>query len=217
MSRPPSLSFLIALLLISSTTACGSGGVENQTEISPTVDVVQTGIAGTLMALPTNTVSPTFTNTPTFTPTETETLTPIPTIIETPTSTLAPQFLAISKRCGIYYSVRTGQSIMLYYAGWGVRGQDLAQQWASNLTAILTIDGVQVAGSQQGPSKQVPYSCSTMGEDVYAVYYRAFIPNLAPGQHNIGVKLNALGAMSDGDQVYGPGLLFEQAFLITAK
>ena len=207
---------LIILLVISTLTACGTGEAVAPTEQAPTVDIVRTSIAETLLALPTDTASP-ISSTATFTPTVTETLMPTSTVFETPTATLAPQFLAVSQRCGTFYTVKSGQSILLYYAGWGVFGQDLAQQWTSNLAAILTVDGVQVAGSLQGPSKQVPYSCTSLGENIYALYYRAFIPELAPGQHNVVVKLNALNALTDGAQVYGPGLLFEQAFVITAK
>lgn len=207
----------IAFLLISAITACGPSESVLQTATAQTAQALQTAVAETLTAEPTDTPKPTLTYTPTVTPTETATITPTPTITLTPTSTPAPQPLLLRKVCGTSYVVKAGQPIKLFYGAWGVFGLDLAQQWTTNLTVDLTIDGNSVKGYQQPPTTQLPYNCKSIAAGVYILYYMTVLPELAPGAHNVKVTIKALAALSDGAAVYGPGLLDEQTFTITVK
>ena len=101
-----------AFLLLSTITACGPSESALQTATVQTEQAIQTAVAGTLTAEPTNTPIPTDTPTSTFTPTETATTTP--TLAYTPTSTPAPQPLLLRKVCGTSYVVRAGQPIKLF-------------------------------------------------------------------------------------------------------
>ena len=206
-----------AFLLLSTITACGPSESALQTATVQTEQAIQTDVAGTLTAEPTNTPRLTSTCTPTFTPTDTATITPVPTDTSTPTSTPAPQPLLLRKVCGTSYVVKAGQPIKLFYGGWGVVGLDLAQQWTSVLTVDLTVDGLTVKGYQQPPTTKLPYNCGPTAAGIYMLYYIAVIPDLAPGTHNVKVTMKASSALSDGSAIYGPGLLSEQTYQITSK
>lgn len=106
---------------------------------------------------------------------------------------------------------------MLLYGGWAVLTLELAQQWTSVLTVDLTIDGKLVKGYQQPPTKNNPFTCGAITPGLYYLYYIAVIPELTPGQHNVKFIMKASSALSDGQEVYGPGLLTEQSFVITSK
>lgn len=181
----------------------------------------------TLTPSPTNTLTPTTTQTSTatstFTPTEippSATFTPSPT--STPTATITPTFkpvqhLLLRPRCASSYTVKAGQSTEIYYGSWGVKGKDLANQWVSALQVKLAIDGQSVAGKLQTVSNYLPYNCAGQEADVFWLYYRAVIPALSPGSHNVYVTYSSTASLSDGLNVYGPGQFVENTFTITAN
>jgi len=158
---------------------------------------------------------PTHTPSPTESPKPTETAPP-PTATATPTP--APQPLLLRRSCGRDYVVRAGEAIEIFYGGWGVRGLDLAEQWATALTVDLTIDELTVQGHQEPPAPDLPYNCPKDLEDSYWLYYRAIVPQLAPGTHHVTVTFNALRALPDGyGGTFGPGQIAQQTFQITAQ
>lgn len=207
------LNLILSMILVLLIPAC-SASLESGMERTPTIDaarLIDTAIAQTLTAAPTNTPVPseTPTTTPTVTPTVTETPLPSPT--------LAPQILLLRKVCGITNSVDAGRTIILYYGGWGVAGSELAQKWVNNLVVDLTIDGQMIAGVQHGPSTNLPYNCGPTRSDVVFLYYTAIVPGLAPGNHTAVVTYKALVAMSDGFSTLGPGVVDTVTFVIVAR
>jgi hypothetical protein len=172
----------------------------------------------TVLLTPTN-LPPSLTPSPTKTLTPTETVPPptaTATITLTPTPT--PQPLLLRRPCGRDYVVRANEAIEIFYGAWGLLGLDLAQQWATALTVELTIDGLPVEGQQQPPVTDLPFNCKPEKADVYWVYYKVVVPELAPGTHNVTVTYHALRALPDGSGViYGPGQLLMNTFRITSQ
>jgi len=166
-------------------------------------------------APPPTSSQPSQTPTPTEMPNPTETA---PPKTATATPTPVPQPLLLRRACGRDYVVRANEAIEVFYGGWGVRGIDLARQWATALTIDLTIDGLPVEGHQQPPAADLPYNCPKDVEDSFWLYYSAVIPQLAPGTHHVNVTFNALRALPDGYAgTYGPGQIARQTFRVTAQ
>jgi hypothetical protein len=178
-----------------------------------------------LFGSPTQATPPTSTELPpsqtpweTQTPAPTATMPP-PTATVTATATPIPQPLLLRGACGTEYAVRTGESIEIFYGGWGVLGYDLAQQWATAITVQLTIDGLLVEGQQLPPSTDLPYNCLPESSgDIYWVYSRTLVSELSPGLHIVTVTMQALRAIPDGaGRFYGPGLIGYTKFEIMAQ
>jgi hypothetical protein len=114
--------------------------------------------------------------------------------------------------------VKADWPLQIYYGGWGVKGKELADQWWTALTAEFTIDGQPISGEIQLPTTDLPYNCSPSKEETYWLYYMVIIPGLSAGDHDVSVKFYSLRALSDGTgYTFGPGLLFENTFKITAQ
>lgn len=208
---------LLSFLMVWVLTACGPSATDLQTATAMVEQSINTSVAATLTAEPTDTPLPTSTSTLTTTPTQTATITPTSTNTVSPTATLAPQLISLRKACGTSYSARAGQPVMLIYGGWAVATLDLAQQWTSVLSVDLAIDGKTVKGYQQPPTQNRPFTCGSTNSGLYYLYYMALIPDLQAGQHTVLVTMNASRALSDGNEMFGPGLLSEQAYTITVK
>jgi hypothetical protein len=188
---------LLTFVLLLFGTSCAGG--EPATPQAPTV--------APTMPPPTRTPMPTATSTATLLP-------PSPTATATP----VPQPVLLRRRCGRDYVVRVGEPIELFYGGWGVLGDDLAQQWATAFSADLTIDGEPVEGRQQPPSPELPLNCQAGPADIRWLYYRAVLPGLSAGRHDVTVTFNALRGLTDGyGPVYGPGQMARQTFRLTAE
>jgi hypothetical protein len=135
------------------------------------------------------------------------------------TETPVPQPILLRRPCGKGYIVRADEPLQIFYGGWGVRGKELADQWATSLVIELAIDGQPVAGEIQSPTHDLPYNCRPSGhEDTYWVYYMTSIPGLPPGDHHISVVFSSLRPLPDGSgPIWGPGEMFENSFIITAQ
>lgn len=203
------LQIHLACLVVLALSACAAFQGTPTQIIPPT----QTAIPPSETPLPTHTPSPT----PTTTPTETippPTLTPTITLTPTPT----PQQLLLRRVCGRDFVVRANQPIEIFYGGWGVLGLDLAREWVTSLTVLLTIGGNRVEGSQQPPAPELPLNCRPDTGDTYWIYYKAVIPGLAPGFYNVTMAFKASKALPDGSGViYGPGQIAKQTFRITSQ
>lgn len=195
MNKPFGQVFLVLVLLAILLSGCATAS----TPIAPTLTPLP----------PTDTPAPTATHTHTPTPTDT----PIP-----PTPTVAPQPLLLRRSCGRDYIVKAGEPIQILYGAWALKGKEIADQWATNLTVNLKIDGQPISGEVNGPVPDLPYNCPKDYEDSYWLYFVANIPELSEGRHDITVTFNALRALPDGyGDTYGPGLLAEQTFRVTAQ
>jgi hypothetical protein len=161
--------------------------------------------------------SPAPTVTPSDTPAPSDT--PVPT--RTPvlaTSTPIPQPLLLRRPCGRDYVVRADEPVEIYYGGFGSKGKELAEQWATALTVELTIDGEVIPSEAHAPAPDLPYNCADDYEDSYWIYFTAAIPSLSAGRHDVTVTFNALRPLSDGYGTnYLPGQLATQTFRITAQ
>lgn len=183
----------------------------------------------TVTPSPTRTPTPPPTSTPTQTGTPTLTLTAIPptaTYTPSPTFTPAPtntptfvqvQNLLLRPKCGSSYTVKANQYIQIFYGGWGVKGKDLANQWASVLQVKLTIDGQSIGGKLQAVGSYLPYNCTAQESDVYWLYYKVVIPGLAAGDHTAYVTYSSSAGLSDGTGVFGPGQFLENTFTLKAR
>lgn len=94
----------------------------------------------------------------------------------------------------------------------------MAQLWTSVLQVELIIAGEVVEREQQAPSMELPLNCDEIPEGVYVLYYRAVMPALAPGTHQVIVTIDALRPLPDGfGRTYGPGQIAVQTFRILAE
>ena len=160
--------------------------------------------------------TPTLTPSPTQTPTETPTVTPVPPT-ETFTPTPVPQPLLLRRKCGRSYVVKANEPLQLFYGGWGVKGKELADNWATSLIVNLTIDDEVISGELQPPTRDLPYNCTTDSEDIYWLYYVVTIPGISPGEHHVRVTFSSLRALSDGFTHFSTGQLVEQTFLLITR
>jgi hypothetical protein len=162
---------------------------------------------------PSPTIAPSDTPVPSDTPIPSDT--PVP-----PTPTPSPQPLLLRRPCGRDYIVEANYPLQIFYGGWGVRGKELADQWATALTIDLTIDGQPTAGDLQLPEPDLPFNCRPDPyEDLYWLYSIVVIPEGLPvGTHDVSVVFNALRALPDGSGlIFGPGRLLENTFRIIAQ
>jgi hypothetical protein len=126
--------------------------------------------------------------------------------------------LLLRRSCGKDYAVKANEAVQIYYGGWSLRGEELANQWATALVVALEIDGELIPGEIQGPVPDLPYNCPKDLEDSYWLYFIATIPGLEPGDHQVSVTFNSLKALPDGyGDTYRIGPLSEQTFTITAQ
>lgn len=202
----------VGVCIVIFLSGCGPGQLLGPT-ITPTPTLTQT-------PLPTNTFTPTQTPTPTPIP-PTLTYTPSPTIMPTSTNTpafLPTQHLLLRPKCGSSYTIQSGQNVEVFYGSWGVKGKDLANQWASVLKVTLAIDGQFIGGKLQAVSGYLPYNCTSQTSDTYWLYYRAVIPALSPGAHTANVIYSSSTGLSDGvSGSYGPGQFLENSFMINVN
>ena len=98
-------------------------------------------------------------------------------------------------------------------------GKELADQWSTNLTVELTVDGQSIDGELQPPSEELPLRCNASVAGQYWIYHVAVIPGLSPGDHSVTVTFNALRPLPhepDG-AIYGPGEIAKLTFTISAR
>ena len=226
MKSPSFLLFVILCILLSSCIPATPQSISLPTSIPPTSVPSPTSLPITSTHSPTSipitsTLSPspspteprpTATRTPTGTPIPSDT--PIP-----PTPTPPPQPLLLRRPCGRDYVVRADKPLQIFYGGWGVRGKELADQWATALVIDLTIDGETIAGKQQPLADDLPYNCrSDRFEDLYWLYSMVVIPGLPAGEHHVSMVFNSLRALPDGSGVtYGTGRLLENTFRVISQ
>jgi len=197
-STIPSL-FIGFLVIILITSGCGSGQF----------------LGPTLTPSPTLTLTPSPTQTPTKPLTPTHTPLP-PTATFTPTP--APQPVLLRRKCGRDYLVKPNEPIQIFYGGWGVKGKELADQWATSLIVEMTIDDEVIVGELKPPTDILPYNCTTDVANVYWLYYTAVIPGLSPGEHLVSVKFKSLRKLPDGTgPTFGPGQILEQTFKLITR
>ncbi len=152
------------------------------------------------------------------TPSSPPSATPVPSAtLVPPTPTPSPQPLLLRRPCGKDFAVRANSPLQIFYGGWGVKGKDLADQWATALVVDLTIDGESILGTVQPPAPDLPYNCRPAQEGTYWVYSMITIPGLSTGRHHVREVFSSLRPLSDGTLSYGTGKLFENTFTIIAQ
>jgi hypothetical protein len=206
-----SKSIIVLVILVIFLSACQSPGSSPQ--------VTQTVASKVTSPPPTKPPSPT--NAPTSTPSPTKTLAPTDTLVPTAipaTATQVPQELLLRRKCDRDYTVQKDYPLRLFYGGWGVIGQELADEWMDSLVIELTIDGELVPGELQVPSNTLPHNCEETNADIYWLYSITTLPALTTGIHDLTVTISALKVLPDGSGLnYGPGELLTQTFTITAQ
>jgi hypothetical protein len=204
-------SIVVFVILIIFLSACQSP--------SPSPQVTQT-VASTLTSPP-PTSPPSPTPAPTNTPSPTNTHVPTDTLAPTAipaTATQVPQELLLRRKCGRDYVVQKDYPLRLFYGGWGVIGQELADEWMDSLVIELTIDGESIPGELQAPSQTLPHNCEVTSAGIYWLYSITTLPSLTPGTHDLTVTISAIKVLPDGSGLnYGPGELLTQTFTITAQ
>lgn len=188
--RPDTASLVVILVL--SVSACNGAPVP----ATPTPDPRPTE------APPTSTTEPS--------------ATPVPSATVRPaTDTPVPQPILLRRPCGRDYVVRAGEPLQIFYGGWGVLGQELADQWATS----LVIDGQTVTGKMQAPALELPHNCRpSRYADTFWIYSMTLLPGLEPGVHDVTVTFSSLRPLPDGSgPVWGPGEMLENTFHIEAR
>jgi energy-converting hydrogenase Eha subunit F len=177
------------------------------------LDIPTTTKPSTETDIPMNTPRPSFTPVSTFTPT------PLPPVLN------------IRLACGTTYPVETGKIIELHYGGWYAKGLELANNNAKHMTVTLSVDGHQIAGTQQPVHPVTPDTypgaeCTPSRDytDRFGIFYIAKIGPLASGEHSVEVIYSFDQQITDGGYdsngnpaFYGPGKLDPHQFTLIAR